>query len=69
MTVALAGRVGEETVRVEAFDSLGRRVAVVHDGPLGTRLSVDVSGWPAGVYIVRAVSAGGAASARLVVGR
>jgi hypothetical protein len=47
-------------VRVAVFDVLGRRVAVLHDGPLGAgahRLRLDASALPAGVYVVRAASA------------
>ena len=47
-----------ETVRVEAFDALGRSVAVLHDGPMAAgqtaRLTLDASSLPAGVYVVRA---------------
>ncbi len=47
-----------ERVRVEAFDALGRRVAVLHDGLLGAgaaqRLTLDGAGLPAGAYVVRA---------------
>ena len=59
--------------RVEVFDALGRRVALLHDGPAsGTfATSFDGSAFPAGVYVVRAVvrSAGGSSSvvARRVV--
>ena len=58
-------------VTVALFDALGRRVAVLHEGALGagaTRLGVDVSGLPAGVYVVRA-SGGASASVRLSVVR
>ena len=42
---------------VEVFDVLGRRVATVHDGPLGVgehRVVIEAGGLPAGVYVVRA---------------
>ncbi len=45
--------------RVVVFDVLGRRVAVLHDGPVaaGThRLVLDTAGLPAGVYVVRATT-------------
>jgi hypothetical protein len=48
-------------VRVAVFDVLGRRVAVLHDGPLGAgahRLRLDASALPIGTYFVR-VEAGG----------
>jgi uncharacterized repeat protein (TIGR01451 family) len=48
-----------QAVRVEVLDALGRRVAVLHNGPLqaGTahRLAFEGSALPAGVYAVRAV--------------
>ena len=62
---------GTGAARVEAFDALGRRVAVLHDGlaPDALRLAVEVGAWPPGVYVVRAVSPAGSASARVVVAR
>ena len=48
-----------QTVRVEVLDALGRRVALLHDGPVAAgaeqRLTFDGSALPAGVYVVRAV--------------
>ena len=48
-----------QTVTVAVYDALGRRVALLHEGPMtaGTehRLAFDGSGLPAGVYVVRAV--------------
>ncbi len=57
-------------VAVAVYDALGRRVAVVHDGPVAAEqaFSVDVSALPAGVYVVRA-SGGVAASRRFTVVR
>ena len=47
-----------QAVRVEAFDLLGRRVAVLHEGLLaaGTahRFTLQGSAWPSGLYMVRA---------------
>ena len=45
-----------EAVTVAVYDALGRRVALLHDGPVGVEeaFSVDVSRLPAGVYVVRA---------------
>ena len=45
-----------EAVMVAVYDALGRRVALLHDGPVGVEeaFSVDVSRLPAGVYVVRA---------------
>src|SRR5690606_13442015 len=46
-------------VTVAVYHGLGRRVAVLHDGPMAAgvahRLAFDGSGLPAGVYAVRAV--------------
>lgn len=49
-------------VRAEVFDALGRRMAVLYDGPAApgqtVPLRVDASRWPAGVYTVRVTGAG-----------
>ena len=68
VTVAL-GEAGP--VRVAAFDALGREVALLHDGPAAGALDlrIDTSAWAPGVYVVRAVGRGEAASVRLVVAR
>ena len=57
--------------RVEAFDALGRRVGVLHDGPLaaGTHAMSLEARLPAGVYVVRLTAAGGTASRRVTVAR
>ncbi len=59
------------TVRVAAYDALGREVAVLHDGPASEALTlrVDTSGWPVGLYVVRASAGERASSSRLVVAR
>lgn len=60
-----------QTVRVEVLDAVGRRVVVLHDGPLGAgahALALDASALAPGVYAVRA-SGGGVATRRLVVAR
>jgi hypothetical protein len=67
LTLAEAG-----PVRVVVVDALGRRVAVLHDGPLGAgerTVAADATAWPAGVYVVRVEASGRTASARLVVVR
>jgi hypothetical protein len=66
LTLAEAG-----TVRIAAYDALGREVAVLHDGPVSETLDlrVDTSAWPVGVYIVRAEAGERTATARLVVAR
>jgi len=59
-------------VRVEVVDALGRRVAVVHDGPLAAgahRLGVAAGRLPAGVYRVRAVAGETSLAHALVVTR
>lgn len=62
-----------EVVRVEAFDALGRQVAVLHDGPLAAsqtrRLSLDASGLPAGVYVVRVTGESFTTARRVTVAR
>ncbi|MEL6614982.1 MAG: T9SS type A sorting domain-containing protein [Bacteroidota bacterium] len=57
---------------VDLFDVLGRRVATLHEGPVPSgrqRLAVDVSAVPAGVYILRAMASGEAATVRVTVAR
>ncbi|MEM1117417.1 MAG: T9SS type A sorting domain-containing protein [Bacteroidota bacterium] len=57
-------------VRVAVVDLLGREVTVLADGPLGagtTRLDLDASALPAGVYIARLVAAGQARTLRFTV--
>ena len=59
-----------ERVRVEAFDVVGRRVAVLLDGPApAAPLGFDVSGLAPGVYVVRVAAGAGRASVRVVVAR
>ena len=58
------------TVRVDVVDALGRRVALLADGEMasGTHtVDLDVSGFAAGVYLVRARTAEDTASRRVVV--
>lgn len=58
----------EGAVSVAVYDLLGRRVAAVHDGPLGAgahALTLDVRRLAPGVYVVR-VQAGGAVLSRRV---
>jgi photosystem II stability/assembly factor-like uncharacterized protein len=55
-------------VEAVLYDGLGRRVAVLHEGPLGAgehTLPLDGGALPAGVYVVR-VAAGGAVATRTV---
>ncbi len=61
-----------QRVEVTLFDVLGRRVAVLHDGPLTSgshALTLDGSGLPSGVYVVRAVGERFTASRRVTVVR
>ena len=61
-------------VTVEVLDALGRRVALLHEGPVGAGrplpLAVDVRALPAGFYVVRAADGAGHRTVRrLVVAR
>ncbi|HEX8385173.1 MAG TPA: serine hydrolase [Rubricoccaceae bacterium] len=59
-------------VSVGVFDVLGREVAQLHDGPLGTgahRLAFDATALAPGVYVVRASTSTGAVSQRVNVVR
>ncbi|MEM1054695.1 MAG: endonuclease [Bacteroidota bacterium] len=58
-----------ETVRVELFDALGRRVALLLDGPAPDRLAVDASDLAPGIYVVRIASASAASALRVTVAR
>ena len=67
------------SVRVEVFDSVGRRVAVLHEGAARGALSLDVDtrAWAPGVYVVRVTgdaapgsgSGAGSGTARFTVAR
>ena len=68
--VALTAEAGP--ARVELFDALGRRVAVLHDGvaPAGRLPHVlDASGLPTGAYVVRVRGEAGAVSRTVTVAR
>ena len=60
-------------VTVDLVDLLGRRVAVLHDGPLeggaAHRFVVAAGALPAGVYVVRVSGAGARQTRRVVVAR
>ena len=59
-------------VRLDAYDVLGRRVAVVAEGPqaAGTHeATFDASGLPAGVYVLRLTAGGRTETARVTVAR
>ena len=69
MTVSLTLAEPSE-VRVVVYDVLGREVAVLHDGPLGTgehKLRFDASMLPSGIYLVR--SDDGSTTRRITVVR
>ena len=70
VSVRLVAEAPASSASVQVYDALGRRVALLHDGPLAaeTLLRVDTSGWPPGVYVVRATG-GVRASARITVAR
>ena len=56
-------------VTVAVFDALGRRVAVLHEGPLRAStytLRVDAGDLPPGLYLVRATDGRGATATRSV---
>ena len=70
VVVALAGPASSAEVGV--YDAQGRRLALLHDGPLGsgeTSLRLEVAGWPPGVYVARVAGDGLAASTPLIVVR
>ena len=61
-----------QEVEVALFDVLGRRVMVLHEGPLAAgshALMLDGSGLPSGVYVVRASGEGFTAARRVTVVR
>lgn len=61
-----------QPVTVAAYDVTGRRVAVLHDGPLAAglhTLTFEAAALPAGVYVLRATGASFAATTRAVVAR
>ena len=71
-TVRVAVAEGAGRVEASVFDALGRRVAVLHDGPLAAgdhAFALDASALSAGVYVVRAVAEAQVVTARLVVVR
>ncbi|HEX8385601.1 MAG TPA: T9SS type A sorting domain-containing protein [Rubricoccaceae bacterium] len=62
---------GGGPVRVVVLDALGREVAVLLDGEAADErtVAVDVSGWPTGVYVVRATAGDRVETTRLTVVR
>jgi len=61
---------GSATVKVSVYDLAGRKVATVVDRPLAEGenvCEVDVSGMPAGVYVLRLEAGGHVAAKRLAV--
>lgn len=71
-TVEVAVREAQE-VTAHLYDVLGRRVRVLHDGPLAEqtthRLAVDARGLSSGIYFVRVVGETFAANRKVVVVR
>jgi len=73
-TVALILSLGaaEARVRVVVYDSLGREVAVAHEGALGAgehRLPLNTRELAPGAYVARVTAGGAAATARLALTR
>ncbi len=61
-----------QVATVAVYDLLGRRVAVLHDGPLAAgehTLSFDAADLPSGVYLVRAAVGGEVTTRRITVVR
>jgi hypothetical protein len=61
-----------EAVTAALYDALGRRVAVLHDGPLGAgphAFPLDAARLPAGVYVVRVETPAAALTHRLTLVR
>jgi hypothetical protein len=59
-------------IRVEAFDALGRRVAVLHDGPMAAgerEVLLDVARLAPGAYVVRVVATSADGATRLLTQR
>ena len=59
-------------VHAAAYDALGRRVAVLQDGPLPagrTALALDGAALPPGAYVIRVRAGGATAAVRLVLAR
>ena len=59
-------------VRVDLFDTLGRRVATLAEGPFGAgrhTVEVGAEALPAGIYVVRVASSSGTRSSRITVVR
>ncbi len=72
VTVSVASPSTLDAVTIEILDALGRRVAVVHAGPLGAgerTFALDASAWAPGVYTARAQAGGEAQTARFTVAR
>jgi len=71
-SVELTVRKGQE-LTARLYDVTGRRVRVLHDGPLAGqtthRLTVDARGLPSGIYFVRVVGEDFAAGRKVVVVR
>lgn len=70
LTIALAE---QQPVTVSVYDAMGRRVAVLHDGPLPAQtthsLAFDASRFASGIYLVRATGPQGTATRRIAVVR
>ena len=72
LTVSIALQASAPEAVVALYDARGRRVAVLHDGPLAagqSRLQADTGELPAGAYLVRVHTPEGAASRWVTVVR
>ena len=72
VTLRVGMRESGGAARVEVFDLLGRRMALVRDGALApgwTDVTVETTSLPAGVYVVRLTSGAEMRTQRLVVTR
>ena len=70
-TVALALAEAAD-VRITVYDVLGRRVALLHDGPLTAgshALALDGAGLPSGIYVVRVTGRGLGLTQRVTLAR
>lgn len=69
VTIALSGHAASEAVRVSVYDTLGREVAVLHEGPSPTsaQYTLDGASLAPGSYVARAEAEGLVATAAFTV--
>jgi hypothetical protein len=59
-------------VRIEVFDMLGRRMAILHNGPLPGgehKIAINAISFPAGTYVIRVLAEGHAAGVSFIVAK